>query len=85
MKNRLTDLNDHLFAQIERLGDEDLSQEALGKEAERAKAIVAVADQIVKNGALQLKAAELAAKHGQKATSHLTMIEHKPAVTGTPK
>ena len=36
MKNKLSDLNDHLFAQIERLGDEDLSDEQIEKEAKRA-------------------------------------------------
>jgi hypothetical protein len=85
MKNRLTDLNDHLFAQMERLSEEDISAEQLDKEMTRTKAIVRVADQIVKNGALQLAAAALAVKHGAKATSHLTMLEHKPALTGTPK
>jgi hypothetical protein len=85
MKNRLTDLNDHLFAQMERLSDEDMSPEALDKEVTRAKAIVGVADQIVKGGALQLKAAELSAKHGQKAVSHITLIEGRPALPGAPK
>lgn len=56
MKNKLTDLNDHLFAQIERLGDEDLSAEDLKNEIERSKAITSVSNQIVGNAALALAA-----------------------------
>jgi hypothetical protein len=54
MKNKLTDLNDHLFAQLERLGDEDLKGDALLEEIGRAKAITNVAQQIVNNGNLSL-------------------------------
>jgi hypothetical protein len=56
MKNRLTDLNDHLFAQLERLSDEDLSEEDLQREMERSKAITAVSAQIVSNAKLVLDA-----------------------------
>ena len=56
MKNKLTDLNNHLFAQMERLSDEDLSEEQLKNEIDRAKAITAISSQIIQNGALALKA-----------------------------
>ncbi|MBB5714750.1 hypothetical protein [Sphingomonas aerophila] len=74
MKNKLSDLNDHLFAQIERLGDEELTDEQIEKEAKRAEAIVSVADQIVKNADLQLKAATLLAGHGYHFAPHLANI-----------
>jgi hypothetical protein len=54
MKNRLSDLNNHLFAQLERLSDENLSPEAIGLEAKRGEAIVAVADQIIRNASLKI-------------------------------
>lgn len=57
MKNKLSDLNNHLFAEIERLGDEELIGEDLEKEIERAKAITGIATQIIANGSLALKAA----------------------------
>ena len=54
MKNKLTDLNNHLFAQLERLGNEDMTREELENEVERSKAIVGVAKVIVDNGNLAL-------------------------------
>ncbi len=64
MKNKLIDLNDHLFAQIERLSDEDLNPDAIQNEANRAEAIVRVSDQIIKGASLALKAAQLKVAHG---------------------
>lgn len=60
MKNTLGDLNNHLFAQLERLGDEDLTGEELVEEMNRAKSITAVASQIISNGSLVLQAQKLA-------------------------
>ena len=37
MKNTLSDLNNHLFAQLERLGEEDLDEEEIKKEVQRSK------------------------------------------------
>jgi adhesin HecA-like repeat protein len=59
MKNRLTDLNNHLFAEIERLGDEDLTGEGLTEEIRRASAIANVAGQIIAGGTLALNAAKV--------------------------
>ncbi len=56
MKNSLGDLNNHLFAQLERLGDEDLKGEALQEEINRAKAVSDIATQVIANGSLVLKA-----------------------------
>ena len=74
MKNKLSDLNDHLFMQIERLGDEDLSAEQIDMEAKRGEAMVGVADQIIKGAELQFKAASLLANHGYKFDGHLTSL-----------
>lgn len=74
-KNKLSDLNDHLFMQIERLGDEELTREQIETETVRAKAIVNVADQIISNASLQLRAASLMAEYGQPFENHLPQIE----------
>lgn len=74
MKNRMSDLNDHLFAQLERLSDEALTPEDLEKEAKRAESIVAVSDQIIRNADTQLKAAKIFAEHGAGVLSMLPQI-----------
>lgn len=58
MKNSLSDLNNHLFAQIERLGDEDLQGEKLQEEINRAKAVTGISAQIISNARLVLDAQE---------------------------
>lgn len=63
-KNKLTDLNDHLFAQLERLANEDLTEADVDKEVKRGKAIVALADQVVKNASLQVQVAKLVSEKG---------------------
>jgi hypothetical protein len=57
MKNTLVDLNNYLFAELERLDDEELKDEDLKKEISRAKAITGVASQVVANAGVVLRAA----------------------------
>lgn len=54
MRNGLTDLNNHLFEQLERLNDDELKGEALKEEITRSKTIEDVAKQIINNGRLVL-------------------------------
>lgn len=55
MKTTLNDLNNHLFEQLERLNDDDLSEEALDRELKRADGMAKVAAQIIQNGELSYK------------------------------
>lgn len=64
MKNKLTDLNDHLFAQLERLGDESISGEALQEEIERSKAVTGVSKEMVSNARLILDAEKHKREYG---------------------
>ena len=56
MKNKLIDLNNHLFCQMERLSDEDIKGDQLREEIDRAKSVSNVAAQIINNANLALKA-----------------------------
>lgn len=58
MKNKLIDLNNHLFAQMERLSDDDLMGEGLRTEIERSRAITFVAKEIISNARLALDGAK---------------------------
>jgi hypothetical protein len=62
MKNKLSDLNDLLFAEMERLGAEDLvlNKEKLENETLRARALCGVSMQILAGGHLAVKAREAA-------------------------
>lgn len=64
MKNKIIDLNNHLFAQLERLGDEDLKPDDLEKEIKRAKAITGVASAIVDSGRVTVDAMKLMERFG---------------------
>ena len=53
-RNKLQDLNNHLFAQLERLSEEDIPEEELLKEIQRAKAMNEVAKNIITNATVTL-------------------------------
>lgn len=59
-RNTLTDLNDHLFAELERLGDEGMTPDELKAEIDRARAVAGIAKQVVANANTVLRAAEFA-------------------------
>lgn len=75
MKNRLSDLNDHLFAQLERLSDEDLTPEQIAIEAKRGHAIVGIADQIIQNASLKIQAAKIMSDHGHDPRQLLNGVD----------
>ena len=64
VKNKLVDLNNHLFEQLERLNDEDLKGEALEEEINRAKAITDISQNIISNADIALKAFKCANEYG---------------------
>ena len=75
MKNRLINLNDHLFETLERLNDEDLKGDDLVAEMERAKSIAGIAQTIINNGELMFKAQKHYNEYGIKQPSILTITD----------
>ena len=63
-RNTLGDLNNHLFAQLERLNDEEITGEELEKEIARSKAIVGISNQIINNANVVLKAKTVELEYG---------------------
>ena len=55
-KTKLIDLNNHMFAQLERLSNEELKGDKLAEEIQRSHAVTSVAGQIISNAGLALKA-----------------------------
>jgi len=84
MKNKLPDLNNHLFAQLERLSDETLSREQLENEVKRGRAIAAVASEITRGYSLQVEAARIVASHGDRFKKELNMITAKAEDPASP-
>lgn len=69
-KNKLTDLNDHLFMALERLDNDDLKGAELESEIQRSRAVASVAGQVISNGHLLLTVAKF---NDDKTDANLTL------------
>lgn len=76
MKNKLINLNDHLFAQLELLADPDIKDNKLDEEIKRSKSMCSIANTIINNANLALKA-HMAINDG--------LIDTAPAMIGMRK
>lgn len=64
-RNTLGDLNNHLFAQLERLNDEEITGEKLEDEIIRSKAVIGVSKQIIAYANVVLKAKSIELEYGK--------------------
>lgn len=64
-RNKLSDLNDILFAQLDRLNDENIKPEDLELEIKRANSISSLSAQVINNAKIVLDAAKLSADTGK--------------------
>lgn len=74
MKNTLTDLNNYLFESIERLNDDDLTDEQLEREIKRSEAVQKVAKTIIDNGTLALQAKKHMDEYGDGSKVELPLL-----------
>jgi len=71
MKNKMSDLRNHMFAALERLGDEKLSTEDLQKEIERSKAISELGKVLVESAKTEIIYAKLTGKGKESAEAFI--------------
>ena len=85
MKNKLVDLNNHLFESLERLMDDDLTDEQLEKEVQRSRAVTSVAKTIIQNSQLALNATKYANEKGYGIKGNDNALAHMPVMLGVGK
>lgn len=74
VRNSLSDLNNHLFETLERLNDEDLTDEQLKKEIDRAQSICSVSRMIIENANTVISAQRLINEYGDNTHSVTPLI-----------
>lgn len=74
MKNTLEDLNNYLFESIERLYDENLTDEELSKEIKRSDMVQRIAKTIIDNGTLALNVKKHVDEYGNGEKVELPML-----------
>lgn len=75
VRNTLGDLNNHLFEQMERLNNDELTGEALTQEINRSKAMMNIAGKIIDTGKLVLEAQVAYDEHIQASAEKPKMLE----------
>lgn len=73
-RTTLNDLNEYLFQELERLTNDDLSEEELDKEIKRSDALQKIAKTVIDNGTLALQAKRHLDEYGQGDRVELPMI-----------
>ena len=78
MKNTLSDLNNYLFEQLERLNDDSLSEDELEREMKKTDAVVKVSEKIIETGELAFRTMQHMDQYGYGSDRVIpTMLEAK--------
>ncbi len=73
-KTTLNDLNEYLFQELDRLTNEDLSEEELDKEIKHSDALQKIAKTVIDNRVLALQAKKHLDEYGQGDKVELPLI-----------
>jgi len=79
VKNKVSDVRDHLVAMLERLGDDSLSPEEMGQVIERAKTSSLVASTYIGAVKVELDAIRIMDETGKLATA-VVLPQQAPAL-----
>lgn len=85
MKTKINDLRNHMFAALERLGNEDLTVDQLKMEIERSKAVSEVGKVIVESAKTEVLYAKLTRNKEAEPTKFLGIEEPEPKKIERPK
>lgn len=84
MKNKISDLRDHMFAALERLGNENLTEEELKAEIARCQTISEVGKVIVESAKTEVMYAKLTRRKELEPTRFLEVPDEAPAKIDRP-
>lgn len=71
MKNTLTDFSNIMFEQLEKISDDNLTDEELEKEIKRTEAMTNLGESILKTGELQLKVMQHMDEYGYEREKNI--------------
>lgn len=74
MRNKITDLNNHLFALLERLSDEEITADQLTLEINRSKSINDISLTIIESAKITVEVMKLMEKSGMKLDPIVTNL-----------
>ena len=77
MRNGMMDLNNYLFEALERLNDDELDAEQLEREIKRCDAVNKVAQTVISNASLAIKAQEMIYEYGDDRKVDIPLLSSK--------
>lgn len=81
--NSLADLNEYLFAALDAITNNDLSDEQLQREINKAQAVTKISETVIRNGELALKTMQMMNQYNYETDNGdpipvPEMLEYKP-------